>query len=378
MAEKNSTRNFSFVALGQIVGTGLQAIFYFSLAALLDPENFGEMSYWISIAGTFALIARFGLAQTVTVYQAKNNHLLTGQANILAFITSGVAALILVPFDVFAAALSFTMSLFVMNQNNLLGLKKYKRYMWINIVKNILIVIAPISLYFVLDIPGILLGMAISNLLASSDYLRLLKFKLKSFAELTGKYKVLIHNFGLDASVNLPRMIDKVLIAPLFGFGFVGIHQFNIQILFALEILPITLYSFLLPEESSGQSHRKINYLVVIVSGLLALLVIVLAPLIIPQLFPKYVEGILPLQLMVISIIPMAISYILSAKLQAMESKTIGYSSIIRIGVLLGLIVLLGEQLGLIGLALAVLISISLNTIFLYLLYNKKQRQILS
>jgi len=378
MAEKNSTRNFSFVALGQIVGTGLQAIFYFSLAALLDPENFGEMSYWISLAGAVALIARFGLAQTVTVYQAKNNYLLTGQANILAFITSAVAALVLIPFDIFAAVLSFTMSLFVMNQNNLLGLKKYKRYMWINIVKNILIVIAPISLYFVLDIPGILLGMAISNLLASSDYLRLLKFKLKSFAELTGKYKVLIHNFGLDASVNLPRMIDKVLIAPLFGFGFVGIHQFNIQILFALEILPITLYSFLLPEESSGQSHRKINYLVVIGSGLLALLVIVLAPLIIPQLFPKYVEGILPLQLMVISIIPMAISYILSAKLQAMESKTIGYSSIIRIGVLLGLIVLLGEQLGLIGLALAVLISISLNTIFLYLLYNKKQRQILS
>ena len=378
MAEKNSTRNFSFVALGQIVGTGLQAIFYFSLAALLDPENFGEMSYWISLAGAVALIARFGLAQTVTVYQAKNNYLLTGQANILAFITSAVAALVLIPFDIFAAVLSFTMSLFVMNQNNLLGLKKYKRYMWINIVKNTLIVIAPISLYFVLDIPGILLGMAISNLLASSDYSKLLKTKLKSFAKFKSKYKVIIHNFGLDASVNLPRMIDKVLIAHLFGFGFVGIHQFNIQILFALEILPITLYSFLLPEESSGQSHRKINYLVVIGSGLLALLVIVLAPLIIPQLFPKYVEGILPLQLMVISIIPMAISYILSAKLQAMESKTIGYSSIIRIGVLLGLIVLLGEQLGLIGLALAVLISISLNTIFLYLLYNKKQRQILS
>jgi len=372
MAEKNSTRNFSFVALGQIVGTGLQAIFYFSLAALLDPENFGEMSYWISLAGTVALIARFGLAQTVTVYQAKNNYLLTGQANMLAFITSAVAALVLIPFDIFVAVLSFTMSLFVMNQSNLLGLKKYKRYMWINIVKNTLIVIAPISLYFVLDIPGILLGMAISNFLGSTDYLKLLKFKMKSFSELTGKYKVIIHNFGFEASFSLPRMIDKVLIAPLFGFGFVGIHQFNIQILFALEILPITLYSFLLPEESSGQSHKKINYLMVIGSGILALLVIVLAPLVIPQLFPKYVEGIFPLQIMVISIIPTTISYILSAKLQARESKTIGYSSIIRIGTLLGIIVLLGEQLGLFGLSLAVLLSISFNTIFLYILYSKK------
>jgi len=370
--EEKITKKFSFVAFGQIVGTALQAIFYFSLAALLDPYNFGQVSYWISIAGSFALFARFGLAQTVTVFQAKNNHPLTNQANILAFVSTGIAALLLIPFNVFAAALSFTMSLFVMNQSNLLGLKKYKRYMWINIIKNILIVIAPISLYFVLGIPGILLGMAISNFLGSIDFLRMLKLKVKSFVDLKNKYKVIIHNFGLDASVSLPRMIDKVLIAPLFGFTFVGIHQFNTQILFALEILPITLYSFLLPEESSGTSHQKIIYLAVIGSGLFTVLVIILAPFAIPQFFPKYIEGILPLQIMVISLVPLTISYIFSAKLQAKESHTIGYSSIIRIGSLLGLVVILGDQFGLIGLALAVLLSTIFNAIFLYILYRIK------
>jgi len=369
---KNSAKNFSFVSFGQLIGTGLQAVFYFSLAALLGPENFGELGYWISIAGSVTLVARFGLAQTVTVYQAKKNHTFVSQTNMLSFISTGIAALILIPINEFAAILSFTMSLFVMNQSNLLGMKKYKRYMWINILKNSLIVISPILLYFVLGIPGVLLGMAISNLLASTDFLKRLNIKTKSFSELMNKRKVIVHNFGLDVSISLPRMIDKILIAPLFGFGFVGIHQFNSQILFALEILPIIFYSYLLPEESSGASHKKMNYLAVIGAGLFSAIVIVLAPLTIPHFFPKYVEGVLPLQIMIISLVPLTISYIISAKLQSSESKTVGYSSIVRIGSLLTLIFLLGEPLGLIGLGLAVLLSIVFNTIFLYILYLKK------
>ena len=371
MSESN-TKKISFVSVGQIVGTALQAIFYFSLAALLDPEEFGQIGYLISIAGSAALIARFGLSQTVTIYQAKENHKFVSQANILSFVSTGIAALVLIPINEFAAILCFTMSLFVMNQGNLLGMKKYRRFMWTNILKNSLIVVSPILLYFVLGIPGVLLGMAISNILASTDFLKKLNIKTKSFSEFKNKRKVIVHNFGVDISISLPRMIDKILIAPLFGFGFVGIHQFNTQILFALEILPIMLYSFLLPEESSGTSHKKISYLAIVGSVLFSVIVIVLAPLLIPHIFPKYVEGIIPLQIMVISLIPLTISYIISAKLQSKESSTVGYSSIIRIGSLLALIVLLGESLELIGLALAVLLSIVFNTIFLYILYLKK------
>ena len=71
MNDKKSLRNISFVTIGNAVSTGLQAIFYLLIATLLEPELFGEMSYLIAIAGTFSLFSRFGLNQSVTVYQSK-------------------------------------------------------------------------------------------------------------------------------------------------------------------------------------------------------------------------------------------------------------------------------------------------------------------
>jgi len=77
---------------------------------------------------------------------------------------------------------------------------------------------------------------------------------------------------------------------------------------------------------------------------------------------------------MVLSIIPLTISSIFSAKLQAKESTKIGYSAIIRIGTLLALIAVLGTFYDLVGLSLAVLLSIVLNTIFLVFIYRKMAR----
>ena len=51
------------------------------------------------------------------------------------------------------------------------------------------------------------------------------------------------------------------MIAPLLGFTSLGIYQFNIQILFGLELIPIAIHSFLLSEESSGKKHKKIDIL---------------------------------------------------------------------------------------------------------------------
>jgi len=95
------------------------------------------------------------------------------------------------------------------------------------------------------------------------------------------------------------------------------------------------------------------------------------------NLFPKYIEGVFPLQILGIAIIPMTINAILTAKLMSRESTKIGFSAVIRIGTLLGLIALLGEFYGLLGLSLAVLISIASNTIFLSILYRMTKKVVL-
>jgi len=324
MKKNNSYKNFSYITIGRFVAIALQAIFYLLFAALLEPEEYGQLNYIVALAGSIALISRFGLNYTVTVYQSKNN-ILTEQVNILAAITTLAAAVILLPLNIFASLLLVGLSFFTMNQYNLLGMKKYKTHMLNAITKNALFFILPLGLYFILDIHGIVIGMAISNLIASSHFLKSLK--LKTFTGLKENYKVLIHNFGVDASTNLARRVDKLLIAPLFGFFLVGIYQFNMQILFALEILPFVLQSFLLSEESSGAKNTKLSYLVVLGSIVFAIIAFFFSPFVVTEFFPKYSEGIFSLQILVFTIIPLTVSSIFSAKLLAKESTTIGYSA---------------------------------------------------
>ncbi len=376
MSVDKTNTSFSYLTIGTLAANGLQAVFYMIFATLLKPEMYGQMSYFIALAGIFSIISLFGLHQTVTVYQAKKKSVIANQANVLAVITTAVAALILIPINVYAALLAFGFSSFAINQYNLLGLKKYKQFAWTAIVKSILLLIIPIALYFIFEVPGIFVGMAISNFFGSFDFFKSLNMKVQSFHELRDNYKVVIHNFGVDMSQNLPPIVDKLLIVPLFGLFVVGIYQFNIQILLGLGTLPRVLHIFLLPEESGGTSHKKISYLAIFGSGLLALAVIVFSPIIINNFFPKFSEGIFSLQIMGTSLIPLSVSSIYNAKLQAIESTKIGLSGIVRIVSLLGLIAMLGNLYGLVGLSIAVLLSTILYTISLAILYHRVTHKI--
>lgn len=356
--------------VGRVVSAGLQALFYLIFAALLQPEAYGHLSYLIAIAGTVSTISRFGLNHTVTVYQAKNEVNLSSQTNSLAIITTTIASLLLLLIDLNVALLCFSMSFFLMNIHNLTGLKKYKKYMGVDITKGILIITLPLLFYFIFQIPGILLGMSISYLACSPHFFRFLQFR-NSLHVIRNNPKVLAHNFGVDLSTNAARFVDKLIIVPIMGFAYTGIYQLNLQILSGLEMLPLALHSFLLSEESSGKNQTKITTIVVITSIIISLVVILAAPYVIEALFPQYKEGTLSFQIMVVSIIPLTIGATLTAKLQAVESTRVGFLAIIRIGSMLVLLGILGSVLGLMGLSLAILISSTLSTIFLYAVYSR-------
>jgi len=373
-----SFNNFSHVALGRIIASALLAIFFLILATILEPTAFGELGYLVALAGTFSIVSRFGLPQTVVVYLAKEKKFLSDQVNLLAVILACVATIILLFINEYAAFLCLAISFFFLYQHNLLGEKKYKRFLKSSSLRTVLIFIISFPLYFILDIQGILLGMALGNIISSVWLVKSINFRIKSFQLLKNNYRILVNNFGIDASTNLIRTLDRLLIGILFGYLFNGIYIFNMQILFVLEILPRILYLFLLSEESSGRKHKKINYFVVLVSVLSTITVIILAPLIIDQFFSKYSDGIIALQILVLSLVPISISSILTAKLQAGESTKVGYSAIVSIGSLLILLSFLGNEYGIVGLSLAVVVSSILTTIFLYFLYrNFKKDQMI-
>lgn len=370
LSERNTVKNFSYVIGGKFFGALLQGIFYLAFANLLEPESYGQMSYLIAIAGTFSIIFRFGFPLSITVFQAKKNSELSNQINILATITITTASIILIFIEPITALLCFGLSLFVLNQRNLLGLKKYKKQMWLSILKGVLILIIPLSFYPIWGLEGIILGMILGNIISSFTFFSFLK-KINSFNLIKKNFRVILNNFGLDVSLTLPRVVDKLVIVPILGFATVGIYQFNLQILFLIEMLPISLHSFLLSEESSNEKIKKFYWYPIIGAIGITIIGIIVSPFVINEYFPKYYEGIFGLQIILLSLVPLTLSSIINAKLQAKESTKIGFSAFVRIGSLLFLIVLLGEQFEIIGLSIAVLVSSVLNLLFLYILFKR-------
>ena len=370
MNESKSLKNISFFTIGRIISIFVQAVFYLVFALLLEPTAYGELSYLISLAGAFSVISRFGLNHTAMIFQAKMKSSLTNQANFLSIITTGVASIILLFINEYAAVLCFGISSLLMYQSNLIGLKQYKKFMTNSIIKAILFISIPIGLYFVLELEGILLGMALSNLIASYGFFRTYITKIKSLEQLRSNAKILINNFGVDVSSNLIKFVDKLLIVPLLGFTMAGLYQFNLQILFLFEMLPISMHAFFLSEESSGKSHKKLYFWLIMGSIILVISGIILSPLIINNIFPKFSEGIPSLQILIISLIPISISSIIQAKLQAKESTKIVWGTPVRIGVLLGLIAILGTNYGLLGLSASMLISSTVYAVILLVIFQ--------
>ena len=372
MDESNTIKEFSYVGIGRIVMIALNAIFYLVLAALIEPEIFGQISVIVALASTFSIISLFGFSLSLQVYLAKNNLSVVEGIITLFIITTTAASLILLVIDQIAALLCASLSFYMMSQSYFLGQKQYKKFMIDSILKSVAFFIIPLIFYFPFGISGIIIGMAISNFVGSLPFYRHLK--IRNLVGVRKYFKVLLHNFGVNAGNFLPIMIDKLVIVSIFGFFIVGVYQFNLQVLIALSVLSGILGQYLISEESRGKRHRKLSLLVVLVSVVVTIVAIVITPILVPIFYPKYVDGIQSLQIMLLAIIPKAIGTIFKSKQLARESTKIGYSAIVTIGTLLILIVFLGQLYGLIGLAIAVLATISANTLFFYIL-DRMSRQ---
>jgi len=372
MSEENSVRNFSYVGLGRIFGISLQAIFYLIFASILGPEKYGGLNVVVALATTFSIASRFGMSISLQVYQAKQKSEISNQIKTLFIIFTSIAALILLSIDPYAAILTASLSFFIINQQNLLGLFQYKKFMIFTIIKSGLFFIIPFLLYFVLDLSGIVIGMSIANFVASAPFFK--NLKIVSFTGLKAYKKTLIQNFLVDMA-QFVYSLDKLLISFLFGFLIVGIYQFNLQIFIGLTVLPQILLSYLISEESKGITHGKIISLAIIISVLVTAAVILFAPFFVSEFFPDYSEGIFSLQILVVTLIPSTIGAILGSKLIARESSKVGFVSIIHIGILLGLIIILGQNFGLVGLSIAVLITNIVLVYLYYFLYRKMNNE---
>lgn len=348
-----------YTTIGNMGASVLGGLFWFVLAGLLSVDSYGVVNYYIALANVFFAVGLVGLDSTLITFLAKGEKAIHYQVTSFTFISAIVIASILSVIEWSSGVLAATMIFFMMALAETLGGKMYRHYAFLLIGQRVAQIIFSIILYFPLGILGILLGYLLGNLLFSVRYMirALPNFTLR-FTEIREKRNFALHSYGTNLIRNFTLYLDKLIIAPLFGYYLLGLYQLAFQFFMFLNIIPLSLYSYLLPEEASGKDKRTVKLLGLLVSVVAAVAAFVGLPYVIERFFFAFVDSIPIVRIMGLAIIPATIIAILNATLLGRGcSKTVFTAGLAYIVSLVIGIAVLGQALGAVGLAVTLLAS---------------------
>jgi len=367
---KSFTRRFkdlSSIAVANFSATAISGIFWFYMASLIGAEHYGQVSYIIAISGVTGTIAMLGAGNTITVYAAKGEKILA-QFSWLTIISSAIASTILfvILFNIGAGLYVFGYVIFTLVTADILGRKLYKEYSKYLITQRILMIVLGTTMYFVWGTNGIILGIALSYF----PYFKRLYEEIKNmridFSVLRSKRNFIINNYVLDLSRVFIGSTDKIVIAPLFGLTILGNYQLGVQFLSLLTLIPNIVYQYILPHDASGTSHGRLKIATIIVSILLATIAVLIAPLVLPVLFPKFTKAIEVVQIISIAIIPNSVILMYVSKfLGELKIKILLCSSGLYLTVQIIAVILLGQMIGIKGVAIGYVFAASVEAAFL-------------
>jgi O-antigen/teichoic acid export membrane protein len=372
-------RSITTIGSSNIIGTAITAVFWISIAGLIGTDSYGELSYFLAIIGISSVIASVGGGYTMQVYAAKGVKI-ESSLYFIGIIASTIAAIVLfVIFENFGVSISvigivaFNFILF-----EILGKKLYKKYFKIFVTQKILFVILALTFYFAFGPEGILVGYGVSTLLFLQIIYKSFKNNKVNFSIIRERINFLTHNYIAEMSGTARNQIDKLIIAPLLGFAFLGNYFLGLQVLALMLIIPAIVFKYTLHEDSVGKSTGKIKILTIVVSFFVMLLGIFVAPLVIPIVLPEYSTAVNLIPILSLVVIPRTISImIVSSFLGQENSKYVVTGNIITFGVLVTSIFPLAELFEITGVAIAYVIGFSSSTAYMGIKYlqlrNKNQ-----
>jgi len=368
----------NFRGLGIIGGASgitnaIGAIFWFLMASLLGTENYGEISYLIAIGVIASRISLVGATNSLLVFIPKGINI---QIPIyIISITSSILTSIIV-FFVFLNNPSVSLYIvgfviFTLITSEALGRKSYSGYAKYIISQKLLLVSLSTSLFFIIGFEGVIYGIALSFFPYVIKIITDVRNKEIDFSVLKSKKGFIMNNYLLDLTNAFNGSLDKIIIAPLLGFALLGNYQLGVQFISILAIIPAMVFQYTLPMDASGNSNKILKKLLIIYSVVITIITILLAPIIVPILFPDFSEAIEIIQIISISVIPSTITITLISKyLGNAQSKIVLIGSGIYLGVQIPSILVLGNQFGVNGAAVAIILGHSVQAIYFLIIDN--------
>lgn len=376
---------FKFKDLGSLgVGIGVTnaigGIFWFFMASILGTEQYGEVSYLISIGVIVSTLSLIGSGNTIIVYAAKGKKI---QPPLFLIVISSAIIAATILFFVFVN--DFSVSLYVIGYvifmlvtSDLLGKKLYRKYSKFIIIQKILMVILAISFFYISGIHGLIYGIAISFLPFGILIYKEFKKKKIDFSLIKTNSGFIFNNYLLDLTNAFNGSLDKLIIAPLLGFALLGNYQLGIQYMALLYIIPGIVFQYTLAHDATGNQNEFLKKIIILFSVGLAILTIILAPYVLPILFPEFTEAIEVIQIMSISIVPATfITTNISKFLGMTKSKIVLIGSGIYLGTQIPLILILGMIWGVNGAAISIVIATIIHAVYFIIInrfYDKSEK----
>jgi len=358
------------IGFADIVGTAISGLFWFYIASQVNPDVFGELIYFISIAGLAQLVSLIGSSNALTVYTAKNVKIQSTLFLISLLATAISLATITIFYNrIDAGLLAVGFVLFSLVNSVILGNKLFVKYSKLVLSQKILTLILGLGLYFVFDVYGIIYGLALSYIPHLVIFVKEFSRTKIDFTLLKTRRGFIINNYVMNLTAGLGGIVDKLIIAPVLGFALLGNYSLAAQMLTMMMMFSAVVYKYLLPLDASGESNKKIRQIALVISIIIAILGVTILPNVVDWLFPKYVDAIDAIQIMSLGVVPGTISILYSSKFLGMEkSKFVMITKLVSLGVLIGGFLYFGPIYGVIGLAWIIVTILIWESIFLFII----------
>ena len=373
--KSKNLKNLTVVGITDIVIKSISAVFWFYMATVLAPEQYGEINYLIAVGGIGSTVAALGAATTLTVYVAKGIKI-QPPLYVLTLTAGTIAAIVVfLMFETFVISVFLIGNLvFVLGMSELLGRKLYVLYSKFVITQNLLMVSLSLGFHFVIGFEGVVLGVGLSYFPYIIRIYKGFKEAKIDFSLLKTRAGVMSNNYALNLVGVFSTSVDRLITVPMLGFASLGNYAIGLQVLAVITIIPANVFRYILPQDASGAPTAKLKKATIAITTVLVIIAIIVAPYVMPIVFPKFTESVLLVQIMSLSVIPSAIVGMYSSKFLGIEKSMIVFtgSVIYLVTSILGIIVL-GNMLGINGVAITLVISGTTQMVFLMIM-NKKEK----
>tara|TARA_Y100001936_G_scaffold209180_1_gene215100 strand:- start:1694 stop:2821 length:1128 start_codon:yes stop_codon:yes gene_type:complete len=369
----NRIKGLTTIGFTDVLGLSVSAFFWFILATLVEPEEYGNIFYFLSISSMVSSIAPIASNYLNTVFSAKKIDILY-EVNLLSAITTGIGGIVLyfITQRIDIAFLLIGLVCINLTTGKMLGEKNFRLYSITSLFQKFTTIIFGLSFYFLFGFESIIFALALSHVLHIILFFKDIRIKKYHFFRIKSRIKFILTNYSNELVGMFGGRVDKIVIGAMFGFTLLGHYSLVIQVIAGLMILPTIITKYLITEDLYGVKNNDFKKKIVIVSIIISLLGIFLVPEIIPHLFPKYLEVIEPIRIMSLSILPNTFARIQVAKYLSQErGQIIMVGAISYVAVLFAGIFTLVSSLGIIGLAISFVIGY-VAQVMAHTIYNKK------